>query len=47
MLDLKGAGVGWNLYWGIQAVALFIWDQKWGVLIGVALGALFGYSLHH
>jgi hypothetical protein len=45
MLDLKNPGIVWNLTWGIQVVALFIWDQKWGVLMGAVLGGLLGYSL--
>lgn len=46
MLDLKGAGLVVNLYWGIQVVALFLWDQKWGVLVGLLLGSVLGYSVH-
>jgi hypothetical protein len=46
MLDLKSTNIVWNVTLGIQVVALFIWDQKWGVLVGGALGCLLGYSLH-
>ena len=47
MLNLRSPGIVWNVTWGIQAVALYLWDQKWGVLIGFVLGGALSYGLLH
>lgn len=46
MLDMRSPGILWNVIWGIQVAALFVWDQKWGVVMGLLLGGLLGHSLH-
>lgn len=43
---LGGTKLIWNSYFGLWAMGLLIWDQKWGLLAGLALGGLAGYHLH-
>lgn len=47
MLNLEKPGIAWTLTLGIQVVALFMWDQKWGVLIGLVLGGVLSYGVLH